>query len=315
MPRLKELQSLLFLGGVGVAFILLTSCGDDPVLPLTPNQISELKAYDLNNNGNSSDIRVNFEVTDNLNVHEYRIMIIPAASSSSFQKSTAASVPEASFFKVFPEGLKNKYSIGSLPFSLLDVYGDKIQGYSEFVRPILDANGEPIRHYLEYVATVFVLGVGDTQLSEFSRPFKLKNQGIYCGEYAIGGKGECWSTIDDNILYNDYSNWDSPANDAHSIVIMGSATKYFAIQKYEVGPEEWHTKDTIHISVNGSTISDYAFQTLRYGCVDLQCDQIDTCSIMEKGQGLIIDDLRMEITYTRENCNNYCEGKLLYVRK
>ena len=42
--------------------LLLWACGtDDPQL-LTPDLITELKAYDLGSNGNASDIRVDFNV-------------------------------------------------------------------------------------------------------------------------------------------------------------------------------------------------------------------------------------------------------------
>ena len=67
-----------------ILIVGLLSCDSaDPVPPLTPDLVSEIKAYDLDNNGNSSDIRLEFEVKDNLNVIEYRIMIIQSNSTNS----------------------------------------------------------------------------------------------------------------------------------------------------------------------------------------------------------------------------------------
>jgi len=82
----------------------LLSCKDDDVgLPLTPELVFEIIAYDLDNNGNSSDIRVDFVVKDNLNVIEYRIMVIPSSAGNSFNEGMALSVRPVSFLEVTPE--------------------------------------------------------------------------------------------------------------------------------------------------------------------------------------------------------------------
>ena len=67
-------QSLILLI---VALAGLFSCGDDEVLPLTQFQVTSVKAFDLGNGGNAGDIRVHFGVKDNLNVIQYRVMVIP----------------------------------------------------------------------------------------------------------------------------------------------------------------------------------------------------------------------------------------------
>ena len=77
-----------------VAFFLLTSCKDDEVLPFTPDLVTSVKAYDLDNNGNSSDIRVDFIVDNNLNVSEYRVMVIRTSSSNSFNRALQYQHPE-----------------------------------------------------------------------------------------------------------------------------------------------------------------------------------------------------------------------------
>jgi len=145
--------------------LFFTSCKDDEVLPLTPDLVTGVKVYDLDNNGNSSDIRVDFIVANNINVIEYRVMVIPSSSSSSFTVSLASGIPESNYLEVNPESFKTSYSVNRLPSSLLD------------------ATGNPIVNNLEYVAAVFVFSSGNRQLSEFSAPFTLRDQNIYIGEY------------------------------------------------------------------------------------------------------------------------------------
>jgi len=147
------------------AIALLTSCKDDEAIPLTPELVIEVRAFDLDNNGNSSDIRIDFQVDNNLNVVEYRVMIVPFNLSSSFTLEIASTIPEQSYFRITPESFQIEYSINRLPVNLIDV------------------NGNSVKNEVEYVGIVLTVGKGNNQLSEFSRPFTLKDQGIYSGEY------------------------------------------------------------------------------------------------------------------------------------
>ena len=63
-----------------VFLIAFFSCSDEEPL-LSPNLVTDLRAYDLDNNGDASDIRVDFVVANNLNVTEYRIMILPTTDT------------------------------------------------------------------------------------------------------------------------------------------------------------------------------------------------------------------------------------------
>ena len=132
---------------------------------MTADLVAEVNAFDLDNNGNVSDIRVDFIVENNLNVSEYRIMVIPTNSSSSFNQDIAVSIPRDSYLFIDPISFETKYSESRLPSALLDVNGDLI------------VNG------VEYVVAVLVEGTGNFQLSEFSKPFTLLDQGIYVGYY------------------------------------------------------------------------------------------------------------------------------------
>ena len=86
----------------------------------------------LGNNGNSSDIRVDFEIKDNLNVIEYRVMIVPSSISASFDEGIAASISATSYLSVVPESFKVEQSIKRLPSGLLDVNGALIQNNFQF---------------------------------------------------------------------------------------------------------------------------------------------------------------------------------------
>jgi len=106
-----------------VAIVLLTSCKDDDELPLTPDLVTSVKAYDLDNNGNSSDIRVDFDVENNLNVREHRVMVLQSRDRSSFTLDVASSIAEQSYIRITPVSFENKYSINRLTSTLPDVNG------------------------------------------------------------------------------------------------------------------------------------------------------------------------------------------------
>jgi len=73
---------------------------------------------------------------------------------------------------------------------------------------------------VEYVVAVLVVGTGNHQLSEFSRPFTLKDQGIYDGYYE--GFGCC-------LLRANESN---PNRDALSVHLVGIAGSYLGVIIY-----------------------------------------------------------------------------------
>ena len=152
----------------------MLACSEDP-RPLAPDVVTDVKAYDLDNNGDASDIRVDFMVGNNLNVSEYRVMVVPAADTSIFDVTLAATLPESTYERVPPESLEVAYSLTRLTGNPLDVRGAAVQ------------NGSV------YSVVVLVEGVDEFQLSEFSRPFTLADQGIYAGDYS-GTVEVAWST-------------------------------------------------------------------------------------------------------------------------
>ena len=102
-------------------------------------------------------------------------MVIPSNTSSSFTVNHASAISESSYFDKEPVLFQTEYSITRLLPNLLDV------------------NDEQIQVNFEYVVAVLVVGTGNFQLSEFSRPFTLLDQGIYVGDY-IGT--ELWTFVE-----------------------------------------------------------------------------------------------------------------------
>ena len=283
---IRTLAILILAGG-------LLSCKDDEVLPLTPNLVNEVKAYDLDNNSNSSDIRVDFEVKNNVNVFEYRVMVIPSNTSSSFTESLAASIPETSYSEVNPESFTLEYSIKRLPSNILDI------------------NGNPIINGIEYVVAVFVFTSGNYQLSGFSKPFTLKNQGIYNGRYILGAEQTC-------LDINDIPTFASISPDSSSIFIVDlneDGNDYFGIFPCPrcVDPNDY---GPVRFTVAGTTITNWIWDLKLIVCWHSSlCNHEDLCPGIEYGEGRIIDDLSIEIDYTNVSCKSTCSGTNFLVRQ
>jgi len=231
-----------------IAVLIFTTCKDDDGLPLTPDLVTSLKAYDLDNNGNSSDIRVDFEVENNLNVSEYRVMVIPTNSSNSFTESIAISIPRENFLIEFPVPFQTKYPIDRLPSTLLDV------------------NGALIINGVEYVIAILIEGIGNFQLSGFSRPLTLLDRGIYDGYYE--GEGCCG-----------LSNFEF-------ITVQLARSGDF----YSGDMEILDYTSNIRFNVVNEIISDCTVRGGRLG-------QYLGVGVRDPGTGIIIDDLIMEITF------------------
>jgi len=290
---------LLFLG---LAIVLLTSCKDDEALPalqLTADLVTSVKAYDLDNNGNSSDIRVDFIVDNNLNVTEYRIMVVPSSSISSFNQSIAISIPEGNFLKIIPASSNNEYSITRLPSNLFDV------------------NGEQIPNDLTYVIAILVVGTGNHQLSEFSTQFFLTDQGIYNGAY-LGSQ---------DVKFIDFVGTNTancqPRNFLQSISLSISETQQGSYRTDLICPncdELFMDQGEITFMISNNIISNLIFnQDIVCFNGNTNCAicvfEVDPCSGLFPGQGIVIDELTLEIDLTGENCYGSYEIKLIVTRQ
>jgi len=285
---MKISLTILILGVAG-----LISCNKiNPFLQLTANLVSVVKSYDLDNTGSSSDIRVDFEIKDNLNVTEYRIMVIPSSFSNSFKENNAASISEVSYIRVVPESFKVKYSINRLPSGLLDV------------------NGVQIQNDIEYVVVVFVMGTGNRQLSDYTAPFTLLNQGIYSGRYILDEEKSCVNPVE-NV----------------GITVPGNATENVFVDFTETGNEytgviecpeceDDHLLGIVCFSAIGTSISNYIFGNVNNLCTDpTWCDVGNPCLFIEQGEGSVKDELIIEVDFTNVGCYWVCEGKRFFIRQ
>jgi len=264
-----------------ILIIGLLSCDSaDPFLPLTPGLVEEIKAYDLDNNGNSSDIRVDFEVKDNLNVIEYRIMVLPSSLENAFDEDIASSIASTSYFRIEPENFTVEYSIKRLPPGLLDI------------------NGGQIQENIEYLAVVFAVGKDNFELSGYSGYFTLKNQGIYGGRYFIGIEYECQNFPDDR------------ADGSTFIDLTGNEDDYFGtFIRPHIG-----NQGLVSFSVVGTTVLDYVRDWPDQLCSPQPtCDGF--CPVLEQGEGIIIDELNIEIAIISDYCNASCEGTRFFIKQ
>jgi len=272
----------------------LLSCNKvDPFLPLTPELIEEIHTYDLDNNGNSSDIRMSFIVKDNLNVGEYRIMFVPTSVSELFDEEVAANVPPGNYFEVLPESFQNEYPFNRLPAGLLDV------------------NGNPIQNETEYLAVVLVIGTGNIQLSSFFLPFILKNVPKYSGLYWIGRDLIC-------DAYLGQTDHPPEEPDARSFIDLVSAdgNSYSGIKIFQQSE-----RGLVSLSVKGESIFNYLHENPDHPCnptyplLTGEACNVDPCAFLEQGAGNIIDELILELNITSQDCQEICGGKRIYARQ
>jgi len=270
-----------------VAIVLLISCNpDDGQPPLTPDLVTTVNAYDLDNNGNSSDIRVDFKVENNLNVREHRVMILQSKDSSSFILDVASSIPKDNYLVIDPVPFETTYTINRLPSTFPDV------------------NGALIVNGVEYVVAILVEGIGNFQLSEFSKPFTLRVQGIYAGDYE-----GFW--IDDIIDFP-FGALCGPGIDQYTVssTITGSIQNDYRGDLLIIGdPNSFKSgnQGSFSFIIINNIISNFLFNQsiLCYGrlvgcpvCAGL----IDPCDALFTGQGINNGDLNFEISLTGVDC-------------
>jgi len=167
----------------------------------------------------------------------------------------------------------------------------------------LDVNGAQIQNDIEYVAAVFVIGASNQQLSQFSAPFTLKDQGIYSGMYWIGGT--C------NGLQ------EFPANGDSFINLIGRDNIYLGITEC-IGCSPGGYLGSVSFSVQATTITAYVHQDSDWACPlsVTECGVDGLCPFIEQGEGNIIDELILEIDFSGGSCYWSCEpGTRTFIRQ
>jgi len=242
-----------------VALLFVTSCKDNDPLPLTPDFVIEVKAYDLDNNGNGSDIRLDFEVENNLNVSEYRVMILQSKDSVFLDLSIAQSIPRDNYLIIIPVPFETKYSISRMPADLSDV------------------NGVQITNGFEYVVVILVEGLDDFQLSGFSRPFTLLDRGIYSGVYELTLAVENY-TVDLAIIEGVEGNYSGRMFGEDAVKDLGC----------DPPMEPFFDLGLIFFKVSENTISDFLWQRK----LSIPCEVI---FVEQMGDGVIANETTLLI--------------------
>jgi len=272
--------------------LVFVSCDDDNIIPLNANIIFETKAYDLDNNGNASDIRVDFITSDNSNVAEFRVMLIP--NNSSIDVSTAQSLSPDRYLSITPS-TSSTYSVNRLPASLLDVNGNAV------------ANG------ITYISGVLVVGTGDVQLSTgaFSRDVLLEDRGIYSGRYITSSEGEC-TFIDGNT-----GSFRSAFDEKNFVDLTASMNDYDGEVRCPDCPgTRYFLQGRVDFTVVGTTISNYVWDWPTHLCGSSLCNiGVDLCAILEQGEGIIVDEVTLEIAVTNTDCTHTCTGTRFWTRE
>ena len=247
----------------------LAACSEPEPLPLTSFLITEIKAYDLGNNGNSSDIRVDFAVQNNLHVDEYRIMVVPSNVRSAFDVSLASTMEPASYVDLDPESFELEYSVARLTSELLDV------------------NGSPIQNELEYVVAILVKGVGDLQLSEFSRPFTLIEQGIYSGRYFLGFDDQPCTRSDGSMT----SPGTTPPDGTYYVDLTGDSNTYSGILRCDTCDPGLTTWGVLSLTIEGTEIPEFRQDWAGAPCFSILCVDNPGCPWTSAGQGTVDDEV------------------------
>lgn len=141
---------------------LMVSCGEDN-FQLPANVYTIDKVYDIGNNGNAADIRLEVTVLSTINTSELvEVRLIIVKASNNFSEEQIATLAQGNYFSI---PLANTANQGIKPSSIKDSDGDNI------------TNG------IAYKVYIGILGKQDSkQLSE-PKEFTLSDKPIYAGDY------------------------------------------------------------------------------------------------------------------------------------
>jgi len=110
--------------------VLLSSCNEVLEIQLPPNNIQNIFVFDIGNNLNASDLRVDFRVTDESNSEDFRIIVAKATPVNQFTISDAQGLTNDQFFSETSRSTLS-YSL-KLPATQLDSDGDEVVSNQEY---------------------------------------------------------------------------------------------------------------------------------------------------------------------------------------
>lgn len=120
----------------------LIHCGkdDENVVNLTTDLIPAVRALDIDNTGNASDLLIVFALNDINGVQEIRAVLVPSSDIAAFNSGVAQSLETGSFHKINVSGKSYKVR---LPAGIKDSNGADVQQNTEYTLAIvLQMNGD-----------------------------------------------------------------------------------------------------------------------------------------------------------------------------
>jgi len=191
-----------------VFIILVTACSDKNE-PELVQRTTEISAFDVGNEGNSSDIRVNFGMEQIAGIGEFRILVIPSALSDEFEKGSALNLSSDSYTNV-------KITTTDL-------------SYSVRLSVKTDVEGNPVTNNKEYVIKILMIGDKFNQLSLIeSNKITLTDQGIFNGYYEgfIEGRSFIQGNCDNSISTAITAEFSALANNSYNGYIKIKAFEF-----------------------------------------------------------------------------------------
>lgn len=247
---------------------LILACSDPEERALEDNLLEEIRAFDLDNQGNASDIRVRFQVKNNLNVIEYRVMAVPSQLKGSFDEAVAETVPVTSYVGLPAQSLDLEYSISRLPATLTDINGSTVQ------------EGEG------YVLVVYIIGEGDRQLSKFSRVLTLADVDPVIGSYEV---------VESNALHVDsliLATIDPGGLGLFDATIFNYYNE--AVYPQSQCPDRFIVDNVRVYAFDGSIFSDVQWIIAFCG------DPTAVCAGRYVGSGVVVDEITIEWTFEKD---------------
>lgn len=170
-----------------IIILLISGCkNDDPDFQFPASAITISKVFDVGNNSDFSDIRVDFNLVqvDLLNkTKEIRIYLAKGGLTAE-QASTMAS---------------DRYAVASLPGQ------DKFY-FSKLINSAKDTDGDPIMNGINYNAYIFLQAMSEDEFLSEPKPITLEDKPIYAGKYSGIWNDALFSNFKVSmILNNDYS--------------------------------------------------------------------------------------------------------------
>ena len=254
--------------------VLLIACSkdDEPLVQL----ITEISAFDVGNDGNSSDIRVKFRIESIAGISEFRIIVIPSELSEGFTKTQALKLSSGSYTTVQPSSDPD---------------------YSVRMSAISDIMGSPIENNEEYVIKILMDGDGFNQLSIIeSNVLILTDQGIYNGYYE--GTIQWRGRIDFEEVFFDGQGDPLSLNAQFSLSESGG---YFGVMNLN-HPFDGESSSTVNFEVKEDVITTFTSTGSDLGLIG----RIFKCGIPLLpviATGIIREDLILEIAV--DNCTDH----------